>query len=139
MPLSVFVDSSFWFASVVARDRNNARAKAVLEGQREHVTTDHVAVETWLLLHSRYHRHGAERFWERIRQGSVHIEIVTAADMEAAWAIGEAFPHQEFSIVDRTSFVVMERLGITRAASFDDDFSIYRYGSNRDRAFEVLW
>jgi predicted nucleic acid-binding protein len=136
--LSVFVDSSFWFASIVARDRNNARAKAVLEGQREHLTTDHVLVETWLLLNSRYHRHAAERFWERIRLGSVRIEIATAADLEAAWAIGEAFPDQEFSIVDRTSFAVMERLGINRAASFDDDFAVYRYGRNRDRAFDVL-
>jgi uncharacterized protein len=136
--LTVFVDSSFWFASIVARDRNNARAKAVLEGQREHVTTDHVLVETWLLLNSRYRRHAAERFWERIRLGGVRVEIATAADLEAAWAIGEVFPDQEFSIVDRTSFAVMERLGINRAASFDDDFAIYRYGRNRDRAFDVL-
>jgi hypothetical protein len=32
----------------------------------------------------------------------------------------------------------MERLGINRAASFDDHFAIYRYGRNRDRAFDVL-
>ena len=32
----------------------------------------------------------------------------------------------------------MERLGIFRVASLDDDFAIYRYGRNRDRAFEVL-
>jgi uncharacterized protein len=136
--LSIFVDSSFWFASVVARDRNNAQAKAVLEREREHVTTDHVLVETWLLLNSRYHRDGAERFWERVRLGGVRVEMATAADLEAAWAIGEAFPDQEFSIVDRTSFAVMERLGITRVASFDDDFAVYRHGRNRDRAFDVL-
>jgi predicted nucleic acid-binding protein len=136
--LTVFIDSSFWFASVVARDRNNARAKAVLRGEREHVTSDHVIVETWLLLNSCYHHAAAERFWERVRHGSVWIEIATAADLEAAWAIGEAFPDQEFSIVDRTSFAVMERLGISRAASFDDDYAFYRYGRNRDRAFDVL-
>jgi hypothetical protein len=32
----------------------------------------------------------------------------------------------------------MERLGLTRAASFDDDFAVYRYGRGRDKAFEVL-
>jgi predicted nucleic acid-binding protein len=58
--------------------------------------------------------------------------------MNAAWAIGESFPDQKFSIVDRTSFAVMERLGITRAASFDDDFAIYRYGRSRERAFEIV-
>jgi predicted nucleic acid-binding protein len=58
--------------------------------------------------------------------------------MEAAWATGEAFDDQSFSIVDRTSFAVMERMGITKVASFDDDFAVYRFGRNRDRAFEIL-
>jgi predicted nucleic acid-binding protein len=60
------------------------------------------------------------------------------ADLEAGWTIGGTFSDQKSSIVDRTSFAVMERLGISRVASFDDDFAIYRYGRNRDRAFEVL-
>jgi predicted nucleic acid-binding protein len=34
--------------------------------------------------------------------------------------------------------VVMERLGITRVASFDDDFAVYRYGRSRARAFEIV-
>jgi predicted nucleic acid-binding protein len=58
--------------------------------------------------------------------------------MDRAWAIGQAFPDQDFSLVDRTSFAVMERLGITRVASFDDHFAVYRFGPRRDRAFEVL-
>jgi hypothetical protein len=32
----------------------------------------------------------------------------------------------------------MQRLGVTTAASFDEDFAIFRYGRARDRAFEVL-
>jgi predicted nucleic acid-binding protein len=136
--LSVFVDTSMWFALIVARDKNNPRARAVLGGISGHITTDHVLVETWLLLNSRYHRNGAERFWDKIRHSSVRIEYATAVDLERGWAIGDAFPDQNFSIVDRTSFAVMERLGITRVASFDDDFAIYRFGRNRERAFEVL-
>jgi uncharacterized protein len=134
----IFVDSSVWFALAVVRDRGNARAKSILRDNTDSVTTDHVMIETWLLLNSRYHHQAAERFWGRIRRGAVQIEFITAVDLERAWAIGEAFSDQTFSIVDRTSFAVMERLGITRAASFDDDFAIYRYGRNRDRAFEVL-
>jgi predicted nucleic acid-binding protein len=136
--LSVFVDSSVWFAALVARDHDNARAKSVLRNFAERVTTDHVLVETWLLLNSRYRREGAERLWEGIRQGGARLEFVTPADLEAAWAIGKAFPDQQFSLVDRTSFAVMERLGIKRVASFDDDFAVYRYGRGRDRAFEVI-
>jgi predicted nucleic acid-binding protein len=136
--LSLFVDSSVWFAAVVARDHGNPRAKSILRDTTGHVTTDHVLVETWLLLNSRYQRQAAERFWDRMRQGGVWVEMVTAADLEAAWAIGATFSDQNFSIIDRTSFAVMERLGVTRAASFDDDFAVYRYGRNRDRAFEIL-
>jgi predicted nucleic acid-binding protein len=136
--LSAFVDSSVWFASVAAVDRSNSRAKSILRGEKEHVTTDHVVVETWLLLNGRFHRHAADAFWERIRGGPVRVEHVSPADFEAAWAIGEIFPDQSFSIVDRTSFAVMERLGITRVASFDSDFAVYRYGRGRNRAFEVL-
>jgi hypothetical protein len=33
---------------------------------------------------------------------------------------------------------MMERLEISKVISFDVDFVIYRYGPNRDRAFEVL-
>lgn len=136
--MTAFVDTSVWFAAVVGRDRDNDRAKTILRDIDQALTTDHVIVETWLLLNSRYHRRGAEQFWEGFRRGVVRVEMVTMADMQAAWAIGDNFQDQDFSVVDRTSFAVMERLGLTRVASFDSDFAVYRYGRNRDRAFEVL-
>jgi predicted nucleic acid-binding protein len=132
------VDSSVWFAAANIRDRHNADAKRVLATITDAISTDHVLVETWSLLNSRIHRRAAERFWFELRHGIAALEKVTAEDLDAAWAIGEAFPDQRFSIVDRTSFAVMERLGIRQAASFDSDFVIYRYGRNRDRAFEVI-
>ena len=136
--MSTFVDTSIWFAAAVARDHDNARAKSILASTWDHVTTDHVLVETWLLLNSRYRREVAEQFWDRIQRGGVSIEPVTTADLQAAWAIGVAFPDQAFSIVDRTNFAVMERLGILQAASFDNDFAVYRYGRTRDQAFDVI-
>ena len=123
--MRVFVDSSVWFAAANTREHRNKRAKQLLLGLNAPLTTDHVLVETWLLLNSRIHRHAAEQFRRGLRIGAVEVEKVTAADLEAAWAIGEAFPDQAFSIVDRTSFALMERLGLTRAASFDDDFAVY--------------
>ena len=136
--MSVFIDTSVWFAAANIRDRYNARAKQLLVDIVAPLLTDHILVETWRLLNSRVHRQAAENFWLGIRRGVAALEKVTAADLEAAWAIGELFPDQSFSIVDRTSFAVMERLGLTQAASFDDDFAVYRYGRNRDRAFEVV-
>lgn len=136
--MSLFVDTSVWFAAVSARDHDNERAKSILAGTPGHVTSDHVLIETWLLLNSRFRREIADRFWEQLRRSGVRIETITHADLEAAWTIGAAFPDQNFSIVDRTSFAVMERLGILQAASFDNDFAIYRYGRSREKAFELI-
>jgi predicted nucleic acid-binding protein len=136
--VTVFVDSSVWFAAANIREQRNARAKRIIADIAAPLMTDHVLVETWLLLNSRIHRNAAELFWRGVRDGAAELEKVTAADFEAAWTAGEAFADQDFSLVDRTSFAVMERLGITRVASFDDDFAVYRYGRNRDKAFEVV-
>jgi predicted nucleic acid-binding protein len=127
-----------WFAAANISESRNPRAKALFKDIVSAVTTDHVVVETWLLLNSRLTRHAADGFWRGIRNGVAEVEKVTLADLEAAWAIGAAFPDQDFSIVDRTSFAVMERLGLTEAASFDHHFSVYRFGPRRDQAFTVL-
>src|SRR3972149_111641 len=54
MPL--FVDSSMFYAAVDRGDRDYERAKHLLEGEQGLTTTDHVLVETWLLLHHRIGR-----------------------------------------------------------------------------------
>ena len=80
----------------------------------------------------------AERWWAAIRTGPLVLQLVGAADLERAFAIGELFPDQTFSIVDRTSFAVMERLGLQRAATFDDHFAVYRFGPKRQHAFAIV-
>lgn len=102
------------------------------------MTTDHVLVETWLLLNARLGRSAAERFWDGLRSGVARIEPVQSGDIERAWSIGVDFADQTFSIVDRTSFAVMLRLGVIRVASFDDDFAIFRFGARKRQAFEVV-
>jgi len=120
------------------RDSHHVRAKELLAQGDPLITTDHVLFETWRLARDRSDHAAADRFWGSLRAGAAQVEHVTPADLEAAWAIGEAFADQSFSIVDRTSFAVMERLGVHRAVAFDDDFTVYRFGRRRDRAFEVV-
>jgi predicted nucleic acid-binding protein len=136
--MSIFVDTSVWYAAADSGDAGNARAKAILAAGERLLTSDHVLIETWTLLRYRIRRQAAERFWDALRNGVAAIEPVVAADLEAAWQIGIAYRDQGFSIVDRTSFAVMRRLGIERAASFDDDFAIFRFGPNRRHAFSIL-
>ena len=136
--MSLFVDTSVWYAAADSADASNDRAKEILTAGDPLVTTDHVLVETWTLLRWRIHKGAAEAFWEGIRRGVASMETVGPADLQAAWTMGRDFPDQDFSLVDRTSFAAMERLGLERAASFDSDFAVYRWGPRRDRAFEVL-
>jgi len=110
----------------------------VLTADEQLVTTDHVLVETWMLLAHRLGHHTAEAWWEAVRTGAAVVEPVTAADLEVAFAIGRDFPDQGFSIIDRTSFAVMQRLGVFRAATFDQRFAIFRFGRDRGRAFEIV-
>ncbi len=136
--MSLFVDTSVWYAAVDASDRDNARAKAILKSGEALVTTDHILVEAWMLFSRRLGRGVAEQFWGKLREGAVAIESVGPADIEAAWQIGQSWQDQDFSIVDRTSFAVMRRLGIERAASLDDHFAVFRFGPQRSRAFTVV-
>ena len=136
--MSLFVDTSAWYAAADSGDASNVRAKEILSTGDALVTTDHVLVETWTLLRWRIGREAAEGFWEAIRTGVAVLETVGPADLQAAWTTGRDFPDQDFSLVDRTSFAAMERLGLQRAATFDDDFAVYRYGASRTKAFEVV-
>lgn len=136
--MSLFVDTSVWYAAADSGDHSNRGAKRILSAGERLVTSDHVLVETWLLLHHRIHRQAAEGFWGSLRAGVAVLEPVTPADLEAAWATGRDFSDQDFSIADRTSFAVMRRLGIRRVATLDDDFAVYRFGPGRQQAFEVV-
>ena len=136
--MSLFVDTSVWYAAADTGDAGNSRAKSILAAGESLVTTDHVLIETWILLRYRIRRSAAEQFWDGLRSGVATIEPVGSADLQAAWEFGTVYHDQDFSIVDRTSFAVMRRLGIERAASFDDDFAIFRFGPQRRRAFTIV-
>lgn len=136
--MSIFVDSSAWYAAANRGDRQNSRAKQLLKTDEPLVTSDHVLVETWRLIHHFISANAAEVFWDGLRNGVATVEQTTSADLESAWAIGVHFEDQDFSLVDRTSFALMQRLGISRVITFDNDFAIFRYGRDRKIAFEVL-
>lgn len=136
--MTLFVDTSMFYAAADAGDRSNARAKEVLSAGEPLITTDHVLAETWLLIRHRLGRDASQRFWQAIRHGAAALEYVGPADAEAAWTTAMAFGDQDFSFVDLTSFAVMQRTGVLRAASLDDDFAVFRFGPRRDRAFELV-
>ena len=136
--MSVFVDTSAWYAAADRHDVHHDRATERLsEFSRDLLTSDHVLVETWFLASNRLGVDVAETLLNAIRAGRARVEIATGADLENAARIHEAFPDQEFSIVDRTSWSVMQRLGMREAISFDRDYSIFRFGRDGRQAFTV--
>ena len=136
--VTAFVDSSAWYAAADEDDANHLRAAARIEEFAGRLlTSDNVLIETWYLASHRLGIHLAETLLNRIRLGIARVEPATLADLEVAAQIREAFPDQGFSIVDRTSWAVMQRIGVHDAIAFDRDFSIYRFGPDRRRAFTV--
>ena len=138
--MSVFVDTSAFYALADESDRNHRQAKAayeVLIGERLS-TSDHILVECWFLLGSRLGRDAAIRFWDALRAGIVAVLDVRHDDLERAREVLVRFPDQTFSLVDATSFAVMEREEIVRAFAFDAHFRVYRFGEGSRHSFDVV-
>lgn len=60
--MSIFVDTSAWFAAANPDDEYNRRATEILAAGEPLLTTDHVLAETWTLIRNRIHFRAANRF-----------------------------------------------------------------------------
>ena len=134
----MFVDTSIWYAAADNGDAHSEVARSLLTDQAGAlVTSDGVLAELWNLLNARVDHHTANRVIGAVAAGIARVECTTDADLEAAAAALTAFGDQAFSLTDRTSWALMERLGISDALALDADFRVYRYGPQRRQAFAV--
>jgi uncharacterized protein len=129
-PREVFTDTSGFFALMDQTEQNHSRAReifrALSEAGCQMVLTNFVRAETHALILNRLGHHVADRFIEQLRQSPATTLIhVTEEDEDQALVLIARYRDKDFSITDATSFVVMERLGITHAISFDSDFRQY--------------
>ena len=72
-----------------------------------------------------------------MESGVVRVLGVSSEDFGRARVIAREWPDQDFSIVDCTSFAVLERTGIREAFTFDLHFRLYRFGPGKRRAFTI--
>lgn len=127
----IFVDTGAWFALAVRNDPDHAAAIAWLETNREPlVTTDYIVAETATLLRMRDKTIRGHRLAVRIatsilRGESATLEKVREEDLRRALDVFRTYRDHLFSFIDCTSFVVLERLGITQAFAFDRHFNEY--------------
>ncbi len=138
--MKVFIDTAAFYALADKSDRNHKRAKVVYESliKEELTTTDYVLIECWFLIGNRLGRQAAITFWDGLRSGIVELINVQPQDLDQARKVIESFPDQDFSLVDATSFAVMEREGIKSAFTFDSHFRVYRFGDRNRKRFRVL-
>lgn len=128
---SYFVDTS---AIVAFQNRNDDNYQNALKIFTELANrkcmlfiTDYIQMETHGLLLSRAGRTIAQKFLE---DDSWNIETVTTIDKVKAIALLKRYQDKDFSLTDATSFIVMERLGLTTAITFDDHFKQYGFMVN---------
>ncbi|MFN0074560.1 MAG: type II toxin-antitoxin system VapC family toxin [Chloroflexota bacterium] len=132
-PLAALIDTGAFFALTDQGDTHHRDASAILEdlarGGTRLFTTNLVLAETHALLVARLRRADtAFQFLTDIYgSDSASIIRVTERDEQRALEILARSRDKLYSFTDVTSFVVMERLGITRAFSFDRNFAQYGF------------
>ena len=127
--MNIFVDTGAFYALAVEDDERHARAKAYYASHFKpgfFVTSEYVFVETWSLIHHRLGKIAARKFWDSMRSNLIPPQPVSAQNLERAWEILNEYHDQDFSLVDCTSFALMEKQKIVDAFTFDHHFYIFR-------------
>jgi predicted nucleic acid-binding protein len=120
-----FVDTSFWVALLVPRDRHHATASALWSaGRGPLLTTHHVLGETWTFLRRRAGHRAAVTFLDATARSerlvSIHVDETVE---QAAFEWLRRRDEREYSLVDATSFETMRRRRLEEALAFDGDFA----------------
>jgi predicted nucleic acid-binding protein len=90
------------------------------------VLTNFIRAEAHALILNRPGHAAATQFLTSLSTApSTVLERVTEQDEEGALRLIARYQDKDFSMTDATSFVVMERLGLQHAPSFDNDFRQY--------------
>lgn len=137
----LFVDTSGFYALADRSDRHHLAARSILDRRSESeawITTDHVVVESWLLLNARLGWRAALGFWDAVAGGGLAtVAGLASADLVRARALAGLWRDQELSLVDCTSFAFIERLGLEHALAFDAHFRLIRLGPDRRRKLKL--
>jgi predicted nucleic acid-binding protein len=126
---SVFIDTGGFYAALNRKDVAHRVARRLFNQAREErwtlFTTNFVVAETQALILIRRGRHRAWQFLQTIYAGSTNIVRVEEQDERRARSLIEQYHDKDFSYCDAISFVVMERLSISKVISFDEHFRQY--------------
>jgi uncharacterized protein len=127
----IFVDTSFFLAVFSVRDQWHQKAVECLDGYQASqppsdlfLTTNHVLFETVTVVRSKAGHALAVSACDDLQSGQMaRVHHATDEEERAALEYLKKCRDQDYSPVDCLSFVIMEKLGIREALSFDDHFT----------------
>lgn len=126
----VLIDTGAFYAFADESDAHHADAIAIFSGLVGNgdslFTTSFVVSETHALLLNRLHQPAATQFLKDTEDGTrISVMWVTPNDVKQARTLIYRYDDKRYSLTDATSFVVMERLKLSHAFTFDRNFSQY--------------
>ncbi len=121
-----FVDTSAFYALLDVDDPHHRKCVGLFSQlartRTRLLTSNHVLFESYSLILSRFGRWMAQSW---LRKLNIRVERATAEDEQRAVQIVIQFRDKDCSLVDASSFALMERLGLHRAIAFDPHFRQY--------------
>ena len=126
---SLFIDTFGWANAFVSSETYHSQAQQYIldawQSQRPFITTSYIIAELVALLQSplRIPRNTIFQVVDSIKQ-SEHIQVIhinPEIDAEA-WQLCKNRPDKAWSLVDCTSFVVMQQSGLQEALTTDHHF-----------------
>ena len=120
----VFVDTGAWYAYINARDPDHLGVQGFLESFAGRlVTSTYIFDETVTLVLARLGHQIAVKVGEVLLNPEV-VELirVSPSDEGSAWKLFCERADKTYSFTDCTTFVLMRRLGLTRALALDEHF-----------------
>ncbi|MBN1962449.1 MAG: PIN domain-containing protein [Deltaproteobacteria bacterium] len=124
--MTIFIDTSAFYAMLDRDDVNNQRAKDIwinlVETETPLITSNYILIETFALLQHRLGIAALQAFYSDVLS-LVHQHWLDKEDHEAALAAILVAQKRDLSFVDTSSFQIMRRLGLNEVFTFDAHFS----------------
>lgn len=120
----IFIDAGGWIARFYSADQYHvAASRWFRQNKQTLVTTDYIIDEALTLMRARGEPRLALKLGALFFGGGLaSIYYLTEDDIQAAWQVFRTYTDKEWSFTDCTSKVIVGKLGITHAFSFDQHF-----------------
>ena len=123
--MTVFVDTSAFFAVLDADDLYHVRARELFEKliaiAEQLVSTNYVLIETFALVQRRLGMEAVRAFEEDVLP-LIRVYWVSEADHRSGVTAFLTAGRRDLSLVDCVSFLLMRQLDLKVIFAFDDDF-----------------